>query len=61
MIEKEDFLEYIKAADEAVQRLKSPIGAIRLVEIRQVSSGKNSFVAITKWQTSLGQTIYTKR
>lgn len=40
---------------------RSPIGAIRLVEIRQVSSGKNSFVVITKWQTSLGQTIYTKR
>lgn len=38
----------------------SPIGAIRQVDSEQVPNGKNGFVVITKWQTVLGQTIYTK-
>lgn len=39
----------------------SPIGAIRQIDSRQAPNGKNGFVVITKWQTVLGQTIYTKK
>lgn len=39
---------------------KSPIGAIRYVDSKQVPNGKRGFVVITRWKTVLGQTIYTK-
>lgn len=39
----------------------SPIGDIRSIDIRQAPNGKNGLVIITKWQTSFGQTLYTKK
>jgi ADP-ribosylglycohydrolase len=36
------------------------IGRMRLIDTKQVPNGKYGFVIIRKWQTVLGQTIYTK-
>lgn len=38
----------------------SPIGFICTIDRRQVPNGKNGYVIITKWETTLGQTLYTK-
>lgn len=38
----------------------SPIGKMKLIESRSVLGGKNNIVMIKKWQTSFGQTLYTK-
>lgn len=38
----------------------SPIGRMRLVDSKNVPNGKYGFVIIRKWQTVLGQTLYTK-
>ena len=38
----------------------TPIGKMRLVGSSNVPNGKNGIVIINKWQTTLGQTIYTK-
>lgn len=38
----------------------TPIGKIRFIESCNVPNGKNGIVIINKWQTTLGQTIYTK-
>lgn len=36
------------------------IGKMRFVDSKSVPNGKNGFVIIKKWQTLLGQTLYTK-
>lgn len=38
----------------------TPIGKMRFIESSSVPNGKNGIVKINKWQTALGQTIYTK-
>jgi len=38
----------------------TPIGKIRFIESKSVPNGKNGIVIIEKWQTILGQTLYTK-
>lgn len=38
----------------------SPIGMMRLLETRQARNGNHGIVAIKKWMTALGQTIYMK-
>ena len=38
----------------------TPIGKMRLIDSRSVSNGKNGVVQIEKWETILGQTLYTK-
>lgn len=38
----------------------TPIGKMRLVDEKNVPNGKNGVVLIKKWQTTLGQTLYTK-
>ncbi|WP_035214763.1 ADP-ribosylglycohydrolase family protein [Desulfitobacterium hafniense] len=38
----------------------SPIGKIQLVDSKNVPNGKYGIVIIRKWQTALGQTLYTK-
>lgn len=38
----------------------TPIGKMRLLDVQEVPNGKNGFVVIKKWETLLGQTIYTK-
>lgn len=38
----------------------SPIGKIRLIDSKSVPNGKYGIVIIKKWQTILGQTLYTK-
>lgn len=36
------------------------IGKMRFIKSSSVSNGKNGIIIINKWQTTLGQTIYTK-
>lgn len=38
----------------------TPIGKVRFVESKSVPNGKYGIVIIEKWQTMLGQTMYTK-
>lgn len=38
----------------------TPIGKMRFIESSSVSNKKNDSIIINKWQTTLGQTIYTK-
>ncbi|MHB8066200.1 MAG: ADP-ribosylglycohydrolase family protein, partial [Ruminiclostridium sp.] len=38
----------------------TPIGKMRLVDSKSVPNGKYGIVIIEKWQTMLGQTLYTK-
>lgn len=38
----------------------TPIGKMRLIESKNALNGKNGIVIIKKWQTTLGQTLYTK-
>lgn len=38
----------------------TPIGKMRFVDSKSVPNGKNGVVTIEKWQTVLGQTLYTK-
>ncbi len=38
----------------------TPIGKMKQVGIINCPNGKNGIVRVTKWQTALGQTIYTK-
>ena len=38
----------------------TPIGKMRFIESENVPNGKNGIVVIKKWQTTLGQTLYTK-
>lgn len=38
----------------------TPIGKMRLIDEKSVLNGKKGFVIIKKWQTVLGQTLYTK-
>lgn len=40
--------------------ITTQIGKMRLVDSKNVPNGKNGFVLIKKWQTVLGQTLYTK-
>lgn len=58
-------LETVKAETAKVKSqdngwVQSPIGAIRFINSKQAPNGKNGFVIISKWQTVLGQTFYTK-
>jgi ADP-ribosylglycohydrolase len=48
----------MKAQDDSWK--SSPIGKIRLMDTKNVSNGKDGTVIITKWETMLGQTLYTK-
>lgn len=38
----------------------TPIGKMKLIESKSASNGTHGVVLIDKWQTSLGQTLYTK-
>lgn len=38
----------------------TPIDKMRFIKSSSVPNGKNGIVIIDKWQTTLGQTIYTK-
>ena len=41
--------------------ITTPIGTIRLIDTKEVPNGKRGVVIIKKWQTALGQTLYTKK
>jgi len=57
-----------EAAKEEVTEVKgqdntwkiTPIGKMRVIDSKSVPNGKNGIVIIKKWQTMLGQTLYTK-
>lgn len=38
----------------------APIGKMRLVDTQSIANGKKGKVVIQKWETALGQTLYTK-
>lgn len=40
--------------------ITTPMGKMRLIDTKEVPNGKRGIVMIKKWQTALGQTIYTK-
>lgn len=40
--------------------IATPIGKMRLIDLIKVPNGKHGMVIIRKWQTMLGQTLYTK-
>lgn len=52
--------EIAKVKSQDIGWVQSPIGAIRFINSKQAPNGKNGFVVISKWQTVLGQTFYTK-
>ena len=45
----------------APQLHNSPIGKLRLLDKKNLASGKSGLVTISKWETHYGQTIYTKK
>lgn len=52
--------EVAEAKAKGDQWRTTPIGKMRFVDSQSVPNGKNGFVIIEKWQTVLGQTLYTK-
>ncbi len=40
--------------------ITTPMGKMRLIDTKEALNGKRGIVIIKKWQTALGQTIYTK-
>lgn len=52
--------EVAEAKAQNSQWNATPIGKMRFIESSSVPNGKNGIVIINKWQTTLGQTIYTK-
>lgn len=52
--------EVAEAKTQNSQWNPTPIGKMRFIESISVPNGKNGIVIINKWQTALGQTIYTK-
>lgn len=52
--------EVAEAKTQNSQWKATPIGKMRFIESKSVPNGKNGIVIIEKWQTTLGQTLYTK-
>lgn len=52
--------EVAEAKAQNSQWKVTPIGKMRFIESSSVLNGRNGVVVINKWQTTLGQTIYTK-
>ena len=52
--------EVAEAKAQDIQWITTPIGKMRLVDSRSVPNGNYGIVIIEKWQTMLGQTLYTK-
>ena len=52
--------EVAEAKAQNSQWNATPIGRMRFIGSSNVPNGKNGIVVINKWQTTLGQTIYTK-
>lgn len=52
--------EVSEAKTQNNQWKATPIGKMRFIESKSVPNGKNGIVIIEKWQTTLGQTLYTK-
>lgn len=52
--------EVAQAKSQNNQWNTTPIGKMRLIGTKEVSNGTNGIVIIKKWQTALGQTLYTK-
>lgn len=52
--------EVAEAKAQNSQWNDTPIGKMRFIESISVPNGKNGIIIINKWQTALGQTIYTK-
>ena len=52
--------EVAEAKSQNNQWNATPIGKMRLIESKDALNGKNGIVVIKKWQTTLGQTLYTK-
>lgn len=52
--------EVMEAKAQDTGWLATPIGKMHLVDSQSVLNGKNGVVIIKKWQTVLGQTLYTK-
>lgn len=52
--------EVAEAKAQNNQWIATPIGKMRFIESNNAANGKNGIVIINKWQTTLGQTIYTK-
>jgi len=52
--------EVAEAKTQNNQWKATPIGKMRFIESKSVPNGKNGIVIIEKWQTILGQTLYTK-
>ncbi|MCI9272263.1 MAG: hypothetical protein HFH11_14255 [Dorea sp.] len=52
--------EVAEAKTQNSQWNATPIGKMRFIESSSVPNGKKGIVIINKWQTILGQTIYTK-
>lgn len=52
--------EVAEAKTQNNQWKATPIGKMRFIESKSVPNGKNGIVIIEKWQTTLGQTLYTK-
>lgn len=49
-----------KAGVQKIPWTLTPIGKMKLVDSKHVPNGKNGDVIIEKWQTMLGQVLYTK-
>ena len=52
--------EVAEAKTQNNQWNATPIGKMRFIKSSSAPNGKNGVVIIEKWQTTLGQTIYTK-
>lgn len=52
--------EVAEAKTKNSQWRTTPIGKMRFVDSKNVLNGKHGIVIINKWQTILGQTLYTK-
>lgn len=52
--------EVAEAKAQNSQWRTTPIGKMRFVDSKSVPNGKHGIVIIEKWQTILGQTLYTK-
>lgn len=52
--------EFAGVKEQDTRWTTTPIGKMRFVDSKSVPTGKNGIVIIKKWQTMLGQTLYTK-
>lgn len=53
-------IEVAEAKSRDIGWITTQIGKMRMIDTKNATNGKNGLVMITKWQTVLGQTLYTK-